>query len=416
MNSELPDNKKTVEVAVADSAPWSEWTRRVIGIFSIIFIIVGLSVAGPIYGQVVIAAAVCLFLFTPIRYLMLKAHLSYTAATLVIFSIYVIALLLLILFLSAPVARFVGDLVAGIDDFTSNLLVYLENYQRGQALLYDQSGQAIMDLDFIFGPLSDIVTGRDPQEFTNLAPTIASLLGSALGFAGTLAGLAYNLFFISVFALLFLLELPRLYQWMINHLSLGSRRQYGIVLSRFDNNWTGYLWGTAVVASIGAVSTWFLMTVLGIPNAVGIAATTTIVLLIPIFGPILGTIVCFIAALIGGSTVLNLDPLTTAIVAAFLFFLMRGFVIGNFIYPRIVGKSIDIPAVAIMIGLSFFGSIGGILGMLLSPVLLALLRDIAVLVLQKLDGKEPFPDEPLPEFMQYNVLKNFQSETPEIHT
>lgn len=399
-----PVEPQTLAQDMADSVPWSDWTRRVISISFIAVVLVGLSVAGPIYGQVVLAIAVCLFLFTPIRALRQRLKMPYTSSVILVFSLYVLSLLLLIILLTAPMARLVADIAGGLDDFLANFTTYLRDYAPGRAIVYDAAGNVVFDLNFIFAPLSEAFNSGNPEDFAEFLPAVSGVVGIAFGISGSLAGLAYNLFFVSVFALLFLLELPRLHHRMIETLSTQSRRQYGVILARFDTTWTGYLWGTAVVAVIGAVTTWLLMTIMGIPNPVGVAAVTTIVLLIPLFGPVLGTVVIFIAALTGGSSALDLNPVALALVASLVFFVIRGVIIGNFVYTRIVGKSIDLPAVTVMIGLAFFGSIGGILGMLLSPVLVALLRDIAVFTLRKLDGKEPFPNAPMPAFMDRDAL------------
>lgn len=392
------------ETGTVDEAPWSDWTRRVVSIGLIIVVVIALSLAGSIYGQVVTAVALCLFLFTPIRVLINRTGLSYNLSVILVFALYVVFLLFLIVLLVSPVTRFVGDVVDGLDDFTVNFIAYLQDYAPGDAMVYDEAGNALIDLDFIFGPISESFNEDSSQALSDLMPTLTRIVGSTLGVAGGMVNVTYNVFFVSVFALLFLLELPRFYRWLLRNLSWQQRRQYGIMLARFDLAWTNYLWGVAVISLIGGVSTAVLMAVLGIPNPVGIAVITAIALLIPLFGPIIGTIVSFVAALIGGSTVLDLGPIPLALLTAALFFFIRGFVIGNFVYPRIVGQSIDVPAVAVMIGLSFFGSIGGILGMLFSPVLVALVRDAGIFTLRKLNGKDPFPGVPIPGFMTDDYL------------
>lgn len=79
--------------------------------YSTITIIIGLSIAGPVYGQAVLAAAVCLFLFTPVRAMMQSLNLSYSiSVTINYFSIYILLLLI------APIARLLGDII-GPDDY-----------------------------------------------------------------------------------------------------------------------------------------------------------------------------------------------------------------------------------------------------------------------------------------------------------
>jgi predicted PurR-regulated permease PerM len=74
--------------------------------------------------------------------------------------------------------------------------------------------------------------------------------------------------------------------------------------------------------------------------------------------------------------------------------------VANFVYLRIVGKSVEVSAVIVMIALSFFGSLAGILGMFLSPIQAAVVRDLGYFAIRKLEIKEPFPDAPEPGFLQ----------------
>lgn len=388
-----------------DAAPWSDWARRLVSVGLIVIVVTGLAFAGPIYGQVLLALTVCLFLFLPIRVVMRRLKLPYSRATLLVFVLYLLLLLLLFLFLTAPVVTFITNLIETIETLIRNTYVFLQTYQSGDAVIYGPAGNILFDLDSIFQPLANMVQNQRYEDLVGVVPVLMQIILTGVSFVGSLVGVAYNLFFIHLLALLFLFELPNLNNWLINNLGPASKRQIGVLLRRFDDTWTAYLWGAAVVSVIGAVLTWALLTLLGIPNALGITAVTTLVLQIPFFGPALGTAVCFLAALGSGSTTLDISPLLLGLLAGLLFFAIRGFFVGNFIYPRIVGKSVEVPGVIVLIALSFFGSLAGILGMFLSPVLAAALRDLGLFVFAKLNGREPFPTEETPGFMMTNRLK-----------
>lgn len=399
MLEEQPPSSSEHREYVPDAAPWPTWLRRLVVVGIIALVLVGLSLAGPIYGQVILAIVVCVFLFLPVRMLLNRTRLPYGIAVGLIFTAYLLLVLLLVSLLAAPVVRFASELVITLSRELAETVEFLYNYTPGDAVLLDAFGNPVLDLDFVFGPLSQAVQERPAEELANLIPALVGIVAGSIGLAGSLAGFAYNFFFVHLLALLFLLEVPNLYRWLLITMSPPSRRQLGVLLARFGATWTSYLWGTAAISLIGAVLTWGLLVILGIPNAIGIAIVTTIVLLIPLFGTVIGTIVCFLAAISGGSSVLTLDPLGVGLVTAAAFFFMRGPIVGNLVYPRIVGRSVNVPAVFVIIALSFFGTLAGLLGMFLSPILVAVVRDLGIFTFQKLDGREPFPKEPHPTFM-----------------
>ena len=71
--------------------------------------------------------------------------------------------------------------------------------------------------------------------------------------------------------------------------------------------------------------------------------------------------------------ILTQSPLKAALFLVFIVVLQQ--VEGNLIYPRVVGKSIGLPAIWVLAAVTIGGSLMGILGMLLGvPVAAALYR------------------------------------------
>ena len=88
--------------------------------------------------------------------------------------------------------------------------------------------------------------------------------------------------------------------------------------------------------------------------------------LIPVAG-------AYIGAGVGAVMILTQSPLKAALFLVFIVVLQQ--VEGNLIYPRVVGKSIGLPAIWVLAAVTIGGSLMGILGMLLGvPVAAALYR------------------------------------------
>lgn len=98
------------------------------------------------------------------------------------------------------------------------------------------------------------------------------------------------------------------------------------------------------------------MLILRIPYALQIGILVGVTALIPIVGAFIGTI-------IGAVLILSIEPIK--VVAFVIFVLILQQIEGNFIYPKVVGKSIGLPGMWVLVAVTVGGAIGGILGMLL---------------------------------------------------
>lgn len=112
------------------------------------------------------------------------------------------------------------------------------------------------------------------------------------------------------------------------------------------------------------------LTIFRFPYALLIGVLIAFTALIPIVGAFIG---CFIGALL----MLMVSP--AKMILFIIIFLVLQQVEGNFIYPRVVGNSIGLPAIWVLAAVTIGGSLMGIAGMLifipLVSVLYTLLRD-----------------------------------------
>ena len=127
----------------------------------------------------------------------------------------------------------------------------------------------------------------------------------------------------------------------------------------------GQLFVCLILGGVSALAFWFIG--MKYPLLLGIIVGVTDI--IPYFGPILGAIpTLMIAATVSTNLVIKAG-ITLAILQ---------FVESNILSPYIVGRSLRMHPVVIMLALLVGGEIGGIVGLLLSVPLLAVLRTIIV--------------------------------------
>ncbi|MDM5156583.1 AI-2E family transporter [Bacillus sp. DX1.1] len=127
----------------------------------------------------------------------------------------------------------------------------------------------------------------------------------------------------------------------------------------------GQLFVCLVLGGMSALSFWFIG--MKYPLLLGIIIGVTDI--IPYFGPILGAIpTLMIAATVS----------TNLLIKAGIALAILQFVESNILSPYIVGKSLRMHPVVIMLALLVGGEIGGIVGLLLSVPILAVVRTIVV--------------------------------------
>lgn len=127
----------------------------------------------------------------------------------------------------------------------------------------------------------------------------------------------------------------------------------------------GQLFVCLILGGVSALAFWFIG--MKYPLLLGIIVGVTDI--IPYFGPILGAIpTLMIAATVS----------TNLVIKAGIALAILQFVESNILSPYIVGRSLRMHPVVIMLALLVGGEIGGIIGLLLSVPLLAILRTIIV--------------------------------------
>ena len=98
------------------------------------------------------------------------------------------------------------------------------------------------------------------------------------------------------------------------------------------------------------------MSIFRFPSAVVVSVIIGITALIPVIGPLIGEFIgCFI--------IFMESPLKALLFLIFVLILQA--IDNNFIYPRIVGKSVGLPGILVLAAVIVGGNFGGIMGILL---------------------------------------------------
>lgn len=228
------------------------------------------------------------------------------------------------------------------------------------------------------GPLSGLgLEGAVKDAFGGLSSAIGNLFTtenvmSALKNVGTVASSLINVviaFVVSVYMLAGREHLSRaVYNFaglFIRRRTLATLRHY---LRRTGTIFSNYIYGAltdallvGVVASIGLL-------IFRVPYAVLLGMTLGLMNLIPYFGTIIaGVSISFIALLTNGFY-------TALGVAIFIIVIQQ--IDANIVQPRIVAGHIGLRPVYVLLGITFFGGLFGLWGILLGPPLMGIIQMI----------------------------------------
>ena len=212
------------------------------------------------------------------------------------------------------------------------------------------------------------VVSRFQGEFQQLITDgnfMSGLFGGVLGAGKALASGFFSFLTVLVLTLYFLSSLPR-----VKHAAYGivpaSRRSRFISLSEEIMRRVGsYAIGQVAVASINAVCSWIMMSILGIRYAAVLAVAVGFLGLIPMVGASLGAAVVATVALFD-------DPKKAAI--ALVYYVIYQQVENYVVAPRIMQRTISVPGAVTVIAALVGGALLGILGALVAiPVAAGLL-------------------------------------------
>ncbi|MBR5246034.1 MAG: AI-2E family transporter [Clostridia bacterium] len=123
-----------------------------------------------------------------------------------------------------------------------------------------------------------------------------------------------------------------------------------------SSSFSSFIGGQFTDAFVLAVLCFIGMSIFRFPNAAVISVIIGVTALIPVIGPLIGEFVgCFI--------IFMESPIKALFFLIFVLILQA--IDNNFIYPKIVGKSVGLPGILVLIAVIIGGNLGGIMGILL---------------------------------------------------
>lgn len=131
-----------------------------------------------------------------------------------------------------------------------------------------------------------------------------------------------------------------------------------------NKTFSNFVTGQGLEALIFGTLCFVGMLIFRIPYALPIAVLLGFTALIPIFGAVIGTV-------LGAVLIFMVSPVKAIIFVIFVLIIQQ--IENNFIYPRVVGKSVGLPGMWVLLSVTVGGSVGGLVGLIIATPLCSLI-------------------------------------------
>ncbi len=194
---------------------------------------------------------------------------------------------------------------------------------------------------------------------------LSQVFGGVLGAGRAVATGVFEMFTVLILTLYFLASLPRFKQAAYQMVPATRRPRFISLSEEIMRRVGSYAIGQVAVATVNAVASWVMMTIVGIPYAAVLAVAVGFLGLIPMVGATLGAAVV--------SAVAFFDEPREAIIAISYYLVYQQ--LENYVVaPRIMQRTVSVPGAMTVVAALAGGTLLGILGALLAiPVAAGLL-------------------------------------------
>lgn len=271
-----------------------------------------------------------------------------------------VGIILLISFLLIP------ELIENIELLIKNIPSFISDIQTWVLDLVDNYPEIQMKVEEVF---------KDTTNVNNIMVTVLNyVVNSSLSFITNLISSIFTLFTAVVFAIYMLSQKEYLERGIKKLMYAYMKKEHTDkimeIASLSNNTFSKFISGQCVEAIILGIIFFIVLTILRFPYALIISVLTTITALIPMFG-------AMIAMLVGALLIAVTSPLQ-ALLFIVVFQIIQQ-IENNFIYPKVVGKSVGLASMwtlmAVILGGSLMGITGMIIGLPLASILYAILRN-----------------------------------------
>ncbi|NOK85851.1 MAG: hypothetical protein GFH27_549375n29 [Chloroflexi bacterium AL-W] len=388
------------------SARWGTRTKRLVGIFLFLGLVIGLYFFIGLLPILVISALLAYILWPIVNFV--DAHvlgafgIRWRSMSVLLTFIGLIASVVAGIILILPVLvgqvgqlgerlpEIVADAEAQIRQFLSQPLSF-----GGTPILID--GEPIVPLDRLeqitaTDPITAFVGNGDFDIFAVIGNVLTSIGAPAFSVLGGAITVVINLLFI----LVLMFYLMRDGDVFVGHIINIAPKAYQGDLRRLfyelGRVWNAYLRGQLILCVSIGMAVYIAALIMGLPGAPILGLIAALLEFIPNIGPTIATIPAVLVALLStSSTFPFLSGVTFALAVMGMWALIQQLE-AIYLTPRVMGGGLDLHPVVVIIALLAGAYIGGAIGVILAAPFMATARVFSQYFYGKLFDVDPFPN------------------------
>lgn len=390
------------------SSQWDAATKRTVIVLMLIAGIGLLWISRSVIPILVIAGIVA-YLLSPIVGLLERIRVPRAVSTAVLFVLLLVLVILLPLLL-APIfvaqlasinfdvqltalrlINWMGDTIYNLPD--SIEVAGIEIPLTG---LNEQIQAGLEELTF-FPSVADILNYI--QQFISTATTLVTST-AAISFSVVGSVVSFFISFIVLFfiSLYWTKDAPAIRAYVEGLFPQSYQSELVDLLRRIGYTWQSFLRGQLVLSFVIFLTTWLVLSAVGMPGALLLGILAGVLEVIPNLGPIIAMIPAVIIALIQGSDVLapyGIGHFGFALITIAIYFIVQQLE-NNILVPRIIGGVVNLHPIVVMCGVIVGFQLAGILGALFAAPVLSTMRIVGSYIYAKLLDVPPFEGQDLP--------------------
>jgi predicted PurR-regulated permease PerM/phosphoglycolate phosphatase-like HAD superfamily hydrolase len=354
------------------SRRWSNVTKIIV-ITIIAILAVMLLVTFRVMITPTIVAFLIAFIFSyPVNWVQSRTGLA-RGTTVAILYVFLLAIVLISPALLYPRG---GALVFSLQEAIEELVINLRTATNGPILAI---GNYQLSVDSLLQQAGDILQNVVAVSTSNPIILFRSVT------TGVLTAL-----YVSVLTFWILKDLQKFQRLIIEQIPQDYQEEVRNLGRDLGQIWDAFLRGQVLLAIVVGMITWIALSLLGMPNAGGLALLSAFMEFLPTIGPGIAMFIgTSMALFVGSEWPIWGNNLTFAIVVLIFYNIITWFE-SAYLIPRLVGSRVRLHPAITFVGIISGAIVFGLMGVLLATPVIASTRAIGLYIFRKLFDQEPF--------------------------
>lgn len=294
----------------------------------------------------------------------MRRPVSLVCALVVTLGVIVILIAVMLPQLTATVA----EVASQLPDYINSVVQWLKDFLAGFGITIDALEDFSVDWEQVFSDLTTYLKEGSANVLESAASAGSSVVSTVTDVGGSVISTVMNTFLGLIVAVYVLAQKERIGRFMKRCIDAFLPHRASSAISRIasmaSETFSNFVAGQFTDSCILGVLCYVCMRIFRFPYPEVISVVIGVTSLVPMVGS-------FIGEVIGALLILIVSPIKALLFIVMVLAIQQ--VDGAFIYPRIVGKSVGLPGVAVFCAVIVGGNVAGVLGSLLGVPVCALL-------------------------------------------